>query len=276
MNGPYKTFCGLNKYQMFCTACAGLLILVCYRSGQPYPEFKVPATQLVQRQALPESNFALEEFFQVGPHWADNSRDTFSVHPDYIPLVSGGVVAGPYRPGNGNDSGNGTPEQASNQPKPIPASGGTRLPISTTNAPADILSLLEEATRIKVTRPEFHGSEFQLSSSIDTLILTPTSPPPPMLSESTPEQVAIADTSVAGDSYRLPFRLEGIVKATEQAPPQVILHDTQSGKRIRRFQGQAYEGVIIRKIGPGTVEVEVPTERLQMRYIDTAHRWVTM
>jgi hypothetical protein len=49
-----------------------------------------------------------------------------------------------------------------------------------------------------------------------------------------------------------------------------------SGKRFRRFQGQKYEGVIIRKIGPGTVEVEVPSESLQMRYVDTTHRWVTM
>jgi len=275
MNGPYKTFCGLNKYQMFCTACAGLLILVCYRSAQPYPEFIVPATQLVQRQVLPASNFASEEFLPVGPHWADSNRDTFRMHPDYAQLVIGkGIVVHipPKPPVPGRNPEKDNADQKEDQQEADQTGGGSENPYSTAEAKPDILLLLEEVDRAKPFRPNLQASDDLQSSGTEPILLSPTNPPVPTLTEPVPEHVAVA----ASDPYRLPFRLEGIVKAKERAPPQVILHDLQTGKRVRRFQGQKYGGVIINKIGPGTVEVEVPTESLQLRYIDTAHRWVTM
>jgi hypothetical protein len=275
MNGPYKTFCGLNKYQMFCTVCAGVLIMVCYRTAQPYPEFKVPTAQLVQRQTLPAPNFAIEEFLQVGPHWAESSRDTFRPHSDYVQKIDEMIVVIPKpiptNPGIKKDKS----EEGGKLFGQIPQ-GGTNKPGATTTARIDILDKLQEVARVKAIRQIPPVSDQPDSSETALIILTPTIPPAPMLTESIPELVATANTSAASDPYRLPFRLEGIVKTKEKAPPQVILHDLQSGKRVRRFQGQKYGGVIINKIGPGTVEVEVPSESLQMRYIDTAHRWITM
>ncbi|MDP6115677.1 MAG: hypothetical protein QGF00_23190 [Planctomycetota bacterium] len=272
MNGPLKTFCGLNKYQMFCTVCAGLLIFVCYRTAQPYPEFQVPTTQLVQKQALLASNVSIEEFLQVGPHWADNSRDTFRLHPDYTQRIETIKIAGrrslprpnPRKPLHGK-----TGKTAGEDTQ----TGQNQERFGASSVRKDFLDQLQKASRAIPTRPE---SQQHLSSSVsEPIILSPTTTPIPPVTEFA-VQFATVDPPVADDPYTLPFRLEGIVKAKEKAPALVILHDLHSGKRFRRFQGQNYEGVIIRKIGPGTVEVEVPSESLQMRYVDTTHRWVTM
>lgn len=273
----------LNKFQALFIGCTGFLVFVCLRSYSPYPDYQAPMTHIVKDQPFPDSDVSVDALLDVEPSWLESNRDAFAVHDTYVqkvlkkekPEETDAIIVPPtvpvgdeVKPPPVRD----VPLLPSDFIKPHPPKGPKR---------AD-LNLLTSVDPIKVERPAE-------PPRVQPRPATPRRPVPrpgvvprkPKVSEHRPP---ISPATPGGDEpplepekpYELPFQLQGIVRAVEETAPFIIVVDKETGKRARRYEGQKYQGVVIRKIGPGTVEVEVPDENLELRYADTVHKWLPL
>jgi len=279
MGGSLKTILGVNKFQAVFVASAMFLFFVCVRTYAPFPEFIMPQTQVVKDEPLQQTTVSIASLLEVGPHWLEDSRDTFRIHPDF----KSKVIA---------------------PPKPVVPIEIIVPPPPVEIVKVDTTPLLREVPELKeneiIDRPPVEPEPERVSpmeqlAMVDRITVTRPDPPkakvdtiapkpkpgvvPEKPQESigretlTPEPEPVVEPIVP---YELPFQLQGIIRANQEKGPLVILKDKESGEQVRRYQGQKFNGVIIKKIGPGTVEVEVPDKGLTFRYVDTMHKWLPM
>jgi hypothetical protein len=243
----------LNKYQALFVGCIVFLLFISFRSYAPFPDYGVPMTQVVKDRPFPDSEVSVEALLAAEPSWLGSNRDAFSVHDTYAGKVKKATT--------------GTVDNSLLKAVPVMTVGDIKHPKPKKRPVIDQLASVD---RIKVERP----AEPKVTPQ-------PPAPTPPKTGGVPPKPPASAPPTPAPAAeppkpYELPFQLQGIVRADEEKGPFVILIDKQTGKRVRRYEGQKFQGVHIRKIGPGTVEVEVPDEGLELRYADTIHKWLPL
>jgi hypothetical protein len=242
----------LNRYQTLFVGCIVFLLFISFRSYAPFPDYGVPMTQVVKDRPFPDSGVSVDALLAAEPSWLSSNRDAFAVHPSYTEKVG--------KPEANED--NGLRKIPDIDPKTIRSPKTKKRPV---------IEQLTAVGPVKVERPP----------EPPKVAPPPPGPTPPKPGAVPPKPPVSPPTAVTPPPeppkpYELPFQLQGIVRADEDKGPCVILVDKQTGKRVRRYEGQKYQGVHIRKIGPGTVEVEVPDEGLELRYADTIHKWLPM
>jgi Tfp pilus assembly protein PilP len=279
MGGSLRTILGVNKFQAVFVTSAVFLFFVCVRTYAPFPEFIMPQTQVVEDEPLQQTSVSVVALLEVGPHWLEDSRDTFRVHPDF----STKIIAPPKPKEVDEPVIPPPPIEVEDDPTPplreVPELAENEIidrppvePKPERIFPMDQLSMVNPVT---VTRPE--------PPKIKIKPKTKPKPKPGVVPDKPKEGIG-RETLIPEpepevepiEPYELPFQLQGIIRANQERGPLVILKDKESGKRVRRYQGQRFNGVVIKRIGPGTVEVEVPDEDLQFRYVDTMHKWLPM
>jgi len=274
----------LNKFQALFIGCTGFLVFVCLRSYSPYPEYQAPMTHIVKDQALPDSEVSVEALLDLDPSWLESNRDAFAVHDKYVQKL----LEKTEKTDDPDPIIEPPPVPVEDEVKPPPVPEVPLLPTDfiKPKPPKEpkrpVLDLLTSVNPIKVVRPP-EPSRVQPKRPAPR----PKSPRPgvvPRKPKITEHRPTIRPPTPGGDEpalepekpYELPFKLQGIVRADEEKGPFIIVLDKETGKRARRYEGQKYHGVVIRKIGPGTVEIEVPEEDLELRYADTIHKWLPM
>lgn len=231
-----------NRYQAFFFLSIAFLVFVCFRSYSPYPAYKIPRTQTIKAEPLPDPEVSMEAILEQKPHWLSTSRNLFQVHPEYIQKVIKPVEKTPGKP---------TPPQA-------------RIIALAPPHPPEIIKPTPSPVKVTPPPPPLSGGG--------------NPPPPPPGSGNPPggNQSSEPEQPVE-PPYELPFVFQGIVLMGESGGgPMVILKDKETGRVVRRSEGQTIQGVHIRKIAPNSVEVEVPAEGLQFRYVDNLRQWVSL
>lgn len=228
----------INRYQVIFILAASFLVFTCVRSYSPFPQYSYPRTPIVKAEPLPDPDISVEAILEQKPHWLSTSRDPFQVHADLTQKIIKPQVPTPVTPPR--------PKYtiiALGPPQPPPRPAPTPVP----TPPQPVLPPV-----------------------------LPPRPPTPTPGGGGPTPGGQGTPPEPAKPYELPFVFQGIVRADEAAGPMVILRDKESGKVVRRSEGEVFEGVHIRKIAPNSVEVEVPSEGLQFRYIDNLRKWVAL
>jgi hypothetical protein len=229
----------LNRYVILFALCAAFLVLVCLRSYAPYPNYRIPHTPIVPGQALPRAGVPVEKILEPKAAWTDSSRNSFDVHGKYVPAVirhvaNQGTVAN-LPPGKGTTRIRLTQVYDHDR---LPERGLPGEGIDGSAGPGD----LRGAGGDESPRDGLPGSG--------------------------------GEEPVPAEAYRLPFRFMGIIDANEPGGPMVLLRDEATGRLTRRREGQTYRNEVhILHITPNSVEVDVPSRRLRLRYIDSLREW---
>jgi len=281
----------LNRFQAIFVGCTAFLLFVCVRSYSPYPEYRAPMTQVIKDEPFPDSKVSLDSILERRAHWSDSSRDSFRVHDTYVQkrIEKAAETVETVEPEIKETEKPPLPEEEKRVPH-VPEVPLMKFTPKVEPGPEpirEVMDLLAVVDTIHVVRPKRPPAvrPSQRPKPPRTPGPKRTVPKKPTKTEhrkpigKKPKQPAAGPSQPGVEPlkpYELPFRLQGIVKAEEDRGPMIILKDKESGKRVRRYEGQSFQGVRIRKIGPGSVEVEVPDEGLELRYMDTIHKWVAM
>ena len=249
-------------------------------------------TQVIKDDPFPDSKVSLDSILERRVHWSDSSRDSFRVHDTFVQkrIEKEVKVETVEKPEIQETEKPPPPEEEKKVPyiPDVPVMEFTPKVEPEPEPIREVMDLLAVVDTIHVVRPKPQPRPAARPSPRPKPPKAPgtkrTVPKKPTKSEHR-KPIGKRPKPPVGPSqpgveppkpYELPFRLQGIVKAEEDRGPMIILKDKESGKRVRRYEGQTFQGVRIRKIGPGSVEVEVPDEGLELRYMDTIHKWVAM
>lgn len=240
----------------------------------------MPQTQVIEDEPLQQTSVSVASLLEVGPHWLEDSRDTFRIHPDFK-----SKIIAPPKPVEPVE--NIVPPPPVEIVKADPTPPLRVVPELQPNEIIDRPPVEPEQERI------FPMDQLAMVAPITVIRPAPKIRPKPRAPKTKPKPDVVPQKPKESkgretltpepepevepiEPYELPFQFQGIIRASQEKGPLVILKDKETGKRVRRYQGQKFNGVVIKKIGPGTVEVEVLDEGLEFRYVDTMHKWLPM
>ena len=256
----------MNRYQGVFSVAGAFLLFIGIRSYSPYPNYPIPRTQLTGDEPLPQPDVSVEDILRLKPFWSDKNRDTFQKHQTFIPKIISRVAEEPPPPP--------APEVP---PEPEPEKielivlAPPKPPV-----PEQIDPGLTEPKEIKPKRPPkpliVPEAPVQKSKGRPTLGLKPPTSKPP--TSKPPTSRPSEPPAEPEKPYELPFQFQGIVRPGGEISAMVILRNKKTGGVIRRHEGQKFQGVHFRKISPSSVEIEIPSEGLHLRYSDSKHAWI--